>query len=127
MLGSIHHLGVACRDIHEMRAWVLATHVVTRDSGIVHDSLQRADLSLLEVESGSAIELVSGEMVQGVLKRNHSFYHVCYEVKSVTRSIDMLSNRGCRQVSPATPAVLFEGRKVAFLLGPMGLLELLEA
>lgn len=64
-----------------MRAWVLATHVVTRD----------------------------------------------YEVKSASRSIDMLSARGCRQVSPATPAVLFEGRKVAFLLGTIGLLELLEA
>jgi len=46
---------------------------------------------------------------------------------SVARSIDLLSKQGCRLVSPATPAVLFAGRKVAFLLGPMGLLELLEA
>ncbi|MEY4231708.1 MAG: hypothetical protein RLZZ362_2557 [Actinomycetota bacterium] len=127
VLGRIHHVGVACRDIHEMRAWVWATHVVTSDSGVVHDPLQRADLSLLGVESGSAIELVAGEMVQGVLKRGHSYYHLCYEVDSVARSIELLSEQGCRVVSPATPAVLFAGRSVAFLLGPMGLMELLEA
>lgn len=126
VLGRIHHVGIACKDIQEMRAWVRATHVVTRDSGVVHDPLQRSDLSLFDLESGSAIELVAGEMVQGVLKRGHSYYHLCYEVDSVARAIKVLSHEGCRVVSPATPAVLFAGRNVAFLLGAMGLIELLE-
>lgn len=126
LLGKIHHVGVACRDIDEMRAWVWATHVVTRDSGVIHDPLQRADLSLLGVEGGSAIELVSGEMVNGLLKRGITYYHFCYEVDSIDRSIELLSQQGCRLVSPVTPALLFSGRNVAFLVGPMGLMELLE-
>jgi len=125
-LDRIHHVGVACRDIEQMRAWVIASHVITHDSGIVHDPRQRADLCILSVDGGPAIELVSGEMVAGVVRRGQTYYHLCYEVVEIASAIVDLEATGCRTVSPPTPAVLFGGRHVAFVLGPMGLVELLE-
>jgi methylmalonyl-CoA/ethylmalonyl-CoA epimerase len=126
-LGSIHHVGIACRDLASTRDWVASTHVVVDDSGLVHDPIQDADLCLLSLDGTTAIELVSGPVVESLLRRGHSLYHLCYEVPSVEAAIEQLITSGCRLVSGPAPAVLFAGRRVAFLLGPTGLVELLEA
>ena len=126
-LGRVHHVGVACRAIEPVRSWVHATHEVTHDSGVVHDPAQRADLCLLSLADGGAIELVAGEAVSSLVKRGHSYYHLCHEVDDLETTIGGLEPSGCRLVSPPTPAVLFGGRPVAFLLSPTGLVELLEA
>lgn len=73
------------------------------------------------------IELVSGAAVAGAIRRGQSLYHLCYEVEDVTATLAQLGEVGCIRVSGPTPAVLFDGRLVAFLVGPMGLFELLEA
>ena len=120
-------MGVACRDLEVARRWVHATHSVTDDSGVIHDPHQRADLCLLTVEGGLAIELVAGEVVAALIARGHTYYHLCYEVPSVAHAVAGLEAGQCRLVSEPAPAVLFGGRTVAFLLGPTGLIELLEA
>jgi methylmalonyl-CoA/ethylmalonyl-CoA epimerase len=125
-LGRVHHVGVACRAIEPVRAWIHATHQVAADSGVIHDPCQRADLCLLSLDDGAALELVSGAAVDGLVERGHSYYHLCYEVAGLDAAIAGLEAEACRLVSPPAPAVLFEGRRVAFLLGPAGLVELLE-
>jgi methylmalonyl-CoA/ethylmalonyl-CoA epimerase len=126
-LGRVHHVGVACRAIEPVRTWLHATHRVVDDSGVVHDPCQRADLCLLTLDDGPAIELVSGEVVAGLVERGHSYYHLCYEVADLATAVSTLTSGECRPVAPPAPAVLFDGRRVAFLLGPIGLTELLEA
>jgi methylmalonyl-CoA/ethylmalonyl-CoA epimerase len=126
LLSRLHHVGIACRDLERVREWVHLTHPVAWDSGIVHDPLQRADLCLLQFEQGPAIELVAGPMVAGVVKRGHSYYHVCYSVSDIDAATTDLEKTGCRRVSDPVPAVLFGGSRVVFLLGPTGLVELLE-
>lgn len=125
VLGNVHHVGIACRDLESVRSWVLATFPVASDSGPVHDPLQDADLCLLHMSDGFALELVSGPIVQGMLHRRITYYHLCYEVKDISASISSLQSGGCRLVSGPLPAVLFDGRPVAFLLSPLGLMELL--
>ena len=107
------------------RAWVLATFSVSFDSGPVHDPLQDADLSLLQINHGFALELVSGPIVQDMLRRKNTYYHLCYQVGDISESISSLESGGCRLISGPVPAVLFGGRPVAFLLSPLGLMELL--
>ncbi len=126
-LGRLHHVGVACRAIEPARSWIHATHEVRADSGVVHDPHQRADLCLLSLTDGAAIELVAGPVVAGVLERGHSYYHLCHEVADLDGCVTALESERCRLVVAPAPAVLFEGRRVAFLLGPTGLVELLEA
>ncbi len=126
VLGPVHHVGVACRDLEAARRWVHATHTVLEDSGVVYDPHQKADLCLLTVEGGANIELVAGEAVASLVKKGHTYYHLCYEVPSVAEAIVRLQAQQCLVVSPPAPAVLFGGRTVAFLYGPTGLVELLE-
>jgi methylmalonyl-CoA/ethylmalonyl-CoA epimerase len=120
-----HHVGIACRDIQRTRAWVCETFPVTADSGVVHDPVQDADLCLLDIEDQPAFELVSGPMVEGMLRRKNSYYHVCYEVDEITDAIAHFEAHGSRLISGPVPAVLFDGRPVAFLLSPIGLVEVL--
>jgi methylmalonyl-CoA/ethylmalonyl-CoA epimerase len=69
---------------------------------------------------------VSGNAVENLIKRGQSYYHLCYEVPSIDEGIERLADSGCRLVSGPLPAVLFDGRSVAFMLGPTGLVELLQ-
>jgi len=124
-LSQIHHVGIACRDIESVRSWVHQTHETLSDSGPVWDPLQEAELCLIEI-AGGAIELVAGPMVEQLVKRGHNLYHLCYGVSSIGDATEQLIQQGSRLVSGPTPAVLFEGRRVAFLLSPLGLIELLE-
>ena len=117
-LGSVHHVGIACRDLESARAWVLATFSVSFDSGPVHDPLQDADLSLLQINHGFALELVSGPIVQDMLRRKNTYYHLCYQVGDISESISSLESGGCRLISGPVPAVLFGGRPVRVLIEP---------
>ena len=110
-----------------MRRWVHVTHTVTADSGVVHDPHQGAELCLLSVAGGPAIELVAGPVVAGVVAKGQTWYHLAYTVPSVPAAVDRLEQERCRLVAPPAPAVLFDGRTVAFLVGPAGLIQLVEA
>jgi methylmalonyl-CoA/ethylmalonyl-CoA epimerase len=125
-LGPVHHVGLACRSIQPVRAFLHSTHDVTCDSGITHDPLQHADLCLLTLRDRPSIELVSGEPVADLVRKGQSWYHVCYEVADIECTIAELGEHRCRVVSGPVPAILFGGRRVAFLYGPTGLIELLE-
>lgn len=104
-----------------------ATHTVIDESGPVHDPLQDATVCLLECEGGLRIELVSGEAVAGLVRKGMSWYHNCYEVDDINAAIAELGERRCIVAREPREAVLFGGRRVAFLYSPLGLIELLEA
>jgi methylmalonyl-CoA/ethylmalonyl-CoA epimerase len=124
---KVHHIGIACQDMSATREFVRSTHEIVSDSGVVRDPLQKADVCLLGTAQGIHIELVSGEMVSNVLRKGMSYYHECCEVPGLEAAISELAAKGCVVASGPAPAVLFGGRRVAFLVTPMGLLELLES
>jgi methylmalonyl-CoA/ethylmalonyl-CoA epimerase len=121
-----HHLGIACADIVKMRAFVCAVHAVEGDTGVVDDPTQGIQLCLLQVRGGLRLELVAGDKVQGLLNAGISYYHVCYEVDSLEDATDDMRRSGCMLVFGPVRVELFAGRRIAFLMTPMGLVELLE-
>jgi methylmalonyl-CoA/ethylmalonyl-CoA epimerase len=125
-LGAVHHTGIACRDIQVTRDQLVAALDVVSVDGPVVDPLQDATLCMLTTRDGARLELVSGAPVDGVVARGGGPYHVCFEVDSIAEAVDELAGAGWRVVAPPTPAVLFDGAPVAFLLSPMGLVELVE-
>jgi len=124
-LGPVHHVGIACRDIESVRGWVHRTHDVEADSGVVWDEIQGAHLCLI-MTSSTRLELVSGGPASNSVRRGQSLHHLCYLTQDLDRAILRLESDDCLLVSGPSPAVLFEGRRVAFLFGPLGLFELLE-
>jgi len=123
----VHHVGIACRDLAATRQFVEATHTIVAVTEVIHDDFQDADLCLLTDRSGLGIELVAGPVVANLIARGHTYYHLCYEVDDLDQAVAWLEISRCRVVREPAPAPLFDGRRVCFLFGPTGLIELLEA
>jgi len=123
----VHHVGIACRDLPSARRFVETTHTIVAATDVVHDDFQDADLCLLTDASGLGIELVAGPVVAKLVQKGHTYYHLCYEVDDLDQAVAWLEISRCRVVREPAPAPLFDGRRVCFLFGPTGLIELLEA
>lgn len=93
---------------------------------IVYDPVQQAWLCMIWLDNGMGLELVEGKPVERYLLRGIRLYHVCYEVKDLGTEIRRISESGGIMVSGPAPAVLFGGRKVAFMYTRTGLIELLK-
>ncbi len=124
---SFHHIGIACKQIEREVARLRRLHQVVSVSEIVFDELQQAYLCMVEVEDGLRLELIAGPVVESYVAKKMSYYHVCYETTQFDEKLAALQEHGALLVSAARPAILFGGRKVAFLQVSYGLIELLEA
>jgi len=124
---KIHHIGIACQDIQEAISELERFHTIIQRSEIVYDENQHASLCLVNTGTGMDIEFIAGEQVARMVKKGINYYHVCYEVDNLNVTIDEYLSRGAMMISEPKPAVLFGGKKVAFLHLPYGLVELVES
>jgi len=104
----------------------MLTHKGTKRTPTVYDELQQASLCLVTTAEGVTFELVSGKYTAGFVKKGIAYYHVCYSVPDLERTIDELAGAGAMLFVPPKPAVLFGGRRVAFLMTRIGMIELLQ-
>lgn len=121
-----HHAGIACGDIEAAIRDADALYGVKYRSDVIFDPEQSAYLCLIETATGMTLELIAGPQVSGFLKRGITCYHHCHEVSDLEQGIARLSAVGATLVSSPRPAVLFGGRRVAFLMTRLGMIELLE-
>jgi len=127
MLGHrFHHVGIACSNIDETSAFVLNAFEIVSDSGVVHDPEQGADVRIFNRDTPLAIELVSGPVVEKLIQRGTTYYHLCFATADIESSIAKAVELGAVCVREPRPAVLFEGRRVAFVFTPLGLVEFVE-
>ena len=123
---KFHHVGIACHDLNTTKEWVKSTHPIHEEKGPVFDDLQNASFITLRTKEGFLIELISGEQVSNILKRGISLYHVCYVVHDLDKTINDFREKGALIISAAKPSRLFNGKRIAFLNTPIGIIELLE-
>ena len=123
---KFHHIGIACNNIEIEIENIKRIHNVNKISEIVYDNEQDASLCIIEIENGISIELISGNIVKNYIKKHITYYHVCYEIYDINIEIERLTSLGAILISKVKPAILFNGRKVAFLQLSYGLIELLE-
>lgn len=127
MLGHpFHHVGIACNDIEAAALYVNRAYHVRTDTGTVYDPIQDAYVRLFNEGTPGAIELVAGPAVATLLKRNTSYYHICYATPDIELTIQRAAAAGAMCVSPPQPAILFGGRRVAFVYTMLGLVEFVE-
>lgn len=118
-----HHIGIATKNIDKTLKWVIDTYDVIEVSEKVYDPNQNAYLVMIKTKDIN-IELVSGEVVEKFIAKNITYYHICYEVIDIEKAIKEFKNSFV--ISKPKKAILFNNRKVAFLLTPIGIVELLE-
>ena len=123
----LHHLGIACYDINDAIEGIKKYHNIISKSEIIYDSLQNASLCMVKTDANVDIEFIAGEGVVHLCKRGISFYHVCYEVDNLDETIEQYISQCALLISSPKKAILFGGRRVAFLQVDYGLIELLEA
>ena len=122
---KFHHVGIACKDLAAELERIVMIHDVVETSGVVYDQGQNAELVLLTLSDGTHLELISGKQVEGILKKNITYYHLCFEVEDIHAEIERLEKQHAKLLSPPTPAPLFDNREVAFLHVSYGIIELL--
>ena len=118
-----HHLGLATNAIRSSSDWIHSHFDIVSCSPVIFDPLQNVELQLIDTGE-LQFELVSGLGVESLVKRNISYYHICYEVDDIELSLKCFKESTV--ISPPTPAKLFSDRLVAFIMTPIGLVELLE-
>ena len=124
---KFHHLGIACENIKEVTVFLENTFSIVKKSKIVFLENQGVDACLLTNDDGTNIELVSGKTIEGFVKKKQFLYHSCWEVENIDTAIKSFVDNDCLLISEPKPAILFNNRKVAFLITDVGILELLEA
>ena len=123
---KFHHIGVATYDI-EKTLNKLKKHLnIISISDITYDEKQNAKLCMIELEDKTKIELISGKIVETILKKKQYLYHTCYIVNDINLAIERLIDDGAYLIRNPINAKLFNERKVAFLMWDIGIVELLE-
>lgn len=125
-----HHLGLAVVSLEQAVDYLKTILPVREQSAIVFDEIQKVRLQLVDI-GNCLIELVegvgTGNPVQNLLKKQMTWYHVCYVTDRFDDTIRQLTASG-GVVLQKEKAALFEKKQVVFMyLKHMGLIELLEA
>ena len=128
------HLGVAVPDLEA--AIVLYQELLGYQllSGPFDDNGQHVSVAFVGngQEGNIVIELVAPlghkSPVDSVLAKGRAAYHVCYETSNLDASLAEFRAKGCAVLEQPTPALAFEGRKIAWLYMPnRQLIELVES
>lgn len=123
---KFHHIGIATNDIEETIKKIKKFFDVKNVSKIIYDKNQDANLCMITLNDGIMIELINGKVVENILKKRQYLYHTCYSVNDINKTINELVNDGAFLVKEAREAILFDNKKVAFLMWDLGLIELVE-
>lgn len=123
----VHHVGIATKSIEKTIEFLEGVAIINSRTEIVYDPLQDARLCMLQVEGMGQIELIEGKVVEKLLKKQINLYHICYEVEDIKKEKQRWIAKGALLVSDEKCAVLFDDRKVVFLMSNIGMVELLES
>ena len=123
---NFHHIGIATEEIKDCKAVLESMCDVKQASGVIFDPEQGAYLCMLELANGFKFELVQGKVVEHLVKKGITCYHLCFCVADIEAEVKRLTADNALLIKNPAPAVLFNGRKVAFLQTQIGLIELLE-
>ena len=100
---------------------------VIDETETIFDENQNAWLCMLTLDGGAKLELISGPIVENIIKKNITYYHTCYSVVDINKAIKKLKLESrALVISEPKPGKLFNGRLAAFLHTPLGIVELIE-
>jgi methylmalonyl-CoA/ethylmalonyl-CoA epimerase len=129
------HVGVAVPSLSAATESLATLFGYQVTSGPFDDPIQKVKVNFLSTSSSDTAEieliepLSEDSPVQSMLKKGSGgAYHLCFETSDIEAAIEHARENGCVIVSQPTPAVAFEGRRIAWIYtGARQLFELVEA
>jgi methylmalonyl-CoA/ethylmalonyl-CoA epimerase len=128
---DLHHIGIVVADIAEKREFYTLLGYSERTC-VIHDPVQTAYVQFLRLRGADHyLELVAPNGPESKLakaaSRKHPLNHLCYSVDDIAATCSFLEAHGWSLVSEITPAVAFEGRRIAWVSSPdLLIVELVE-
>jgi methylmalonyl-CoA/ethylmalonyl-CoA epimerase len=115
-----HHIGLAVKSIRE----------VSPSSEVVADETQRVWMAFVRL-NGITVELLEpyGEdsPIERSLREGVKLLHLCYEVPNLEEALELCRPAGFHRIRPATPAPVYDNRRVVWVFSRQwGLVELIE-
>ncbi len=129
----LHHIGFVVSDIENSVSGFIHSLGMSWDGAIYQDPKQKVRVTFLATGPGCAqIELVepAGDKspVAKFLSRGGGQHHLCYEVDDIEHALSVFKARKASIAQRPSPAVAFEGRRIAWFVTQERLVvELLEA
>ncbi len=129
---KLHHVGIVVPSIDDRLRSYQELYRLALVRPKTHDPLQDVYVAFLQSEdTKTLLELIepasSASPVIGALKRGGGLNHLCYSVPNLKLALEDLVAKGSVIVRPATPAVAFNGRHIAFVYTRLReLVELVE-
>ena len=128
----LHHVGILVGDIPDSVAQYVNRFGYQVKSDLIHDPKQQARVQFVRLPGDSVyLEFVTPDGPQsrlsGALSKGGGLHHLCYSADDIDSACADLRSKGMTLVRPPIPAVAFEGRRIAWLMGRDRLLmELVE-
>jgi catechol 2,3-dioxygenase-like lactoylglutathione lyase family enzyme len=128
----LHHIGIAVRTIEESRAFYVDVLHYKERTPVIHDPIQTAFVQFFSIPGADHyIELVAPDSDNSKLReatrKGQSLNHLCYSCENIAHMVSFLKESGCFVIRDPVPAVAFDGRLIAWLMTPEGLLtEIVE-
>src|SRR5579872_3228272 len=129
---QLHHIGVVVREIAEIRKFYVDVLQYRECTPVIHDPVQTAFVQFLSIPGADHyVELISPDSETSKLskacRRGTALNHLCYSCENIGPILSFLRESGCFIIQDPTPAVAFDGRRIAWLMTPDSLLlEILE-
>ena len=119
--GNFHHVGLVVASIQQTVKGLANSLDAVWDGVIVHDPSQKVRVTFLQ--SGNLadplFELIEpaaeDSPVLGSARKGGGIHHVCYVVDSIEEQLERCRSQRALIVKPATPAVAFGGRRIAWV------------
>ena len=80
-----HHIGIATEDIDKMVIYLKNIMDLSEVGETVFDEKQNASLCMVTMTDGTQIELISGPVVEKLVRKRTFLYHICYETDDLEK------------------------------------------
>ena len=119
---SLHHVGIAVKDISKATEDYRRRLGCELFGGVIHDPVQTALIQFLRLPGDSVlIELVAPDRPNSKLSRavrnGGGINHLCHSTPDIESACRSLAEEGMVVIQEPTPAVGFGGRRIAWLMG----------
>jgi methylmalonyl-CoA/ethylmalonyl-CoA epimerase len=128
----LHHIGLVVPAIEEFRAFYVNVLQYRERTPVIHDPVQTALVQFFSIPgSDHYVELVAPDgdasKLRAASTKGKPLNHLCYSCENIAHVFSFLKESGCFAIRDPVPAVAFDGRLIAWLMTPDGLLiELVE-
>ena len=129
---KLHHVGIVTPVIERQSAFYIDVLKYRQLTPVIHDPIQTAFVQFFVIPgSDHYLELVAPDSesskLQRAARKGQFLNHLCYSCDEIADALLFLRESKCLIIQDRVPATAFEGRTVAWVMSPVGLLiELVE-